>query len=204
MLLLRRVHQLAVGLVVPPHEAQVAVHDVGAGMDVADDALAAGNGERELVARSDGRARSWEWSGRARNSCPDCRSGHKGPNGPASDRWRRSRGRRCSRWSGSRRRWSLVPRKFSVGSSKPGLLQAEEDGIGAIFGAQAAIAQAGAGPAGFVFAFRGCRSPGETGRRARRSAGCCRAGRSRTAAAGRDRRARPCAAISSTDGGGTV
>ena len=37
---LRGIHQLAVGFLVPPHEAEVAVHDVGAGVDVADDALA--------------------------------------------------------------------------------------------------------------------------------------------------------------------
>src|SRR5258708_4075382 len=40
MLLLPRIHQLAIGLFVPPGEARVAVHDGGAGMDVTHDALA--------------------------------------------------------------------------------------------------------------------------------------------------------------------
>ncbi len=40
---LRRVEQLAVGLVVPPHRAVVGVDDVGAGVHVADDALRRGD-----------------------------------------------------------------------------------------------------------------------------------------------------------------
>ena len=43
-----RVHQLAVGLLVPPHVAEVAVHDVRAGVDVADDALAGRDAGGEL------------------------------------------------------------------------------------------------------------------------------------------------------------
>ncbi len=40
LVLMRRVHQGPVGLLVPPGVPQVAIHDAGAGVDVADDALA--------------------------------------------------------------------------------------------------------------------------------------------------------------------
>ena len=69
------IHQLAVGLLVPPHVAEVAVHDVGAGVDVADDALAGGDGRGEPVLDRDGRVRSWGWSGRGselRPRLPSC------------------------------------------------------------------------------------------------------------------------------------
>src|SRR5207247_2366702 len=47
--LLFGVHELGVGLVVPPHVAEVGIEDVCAGMDVADDAGAGGHGADELV-----------------------------------------------------------------------------------------------------------------------------------------------------------
>lgn len=37
------VHEACVGLEIPPHESEVAVHDSGTGVDMADDALAAGD-----------------------------------------------------------------------------------------------------------------------------------------------------------------
>src|SRR5439155_14178622 len=46
MFLIFGIDQFAVGLLVPPHEAEIAVHDVGSRMDVADDALAAGDALR--------------------------------------------------------------------------------------------------------------------------------------------------------------
>ncbi len=49
IVLLLRIHVLAVGFVVPPDVAEIRRHHVGARMDVADDALAGGNGARELV-----------------------------------------------------------------------------------------------------------------------------------------------------------
>ena len=49
LFLMLRIHQLAVGLVVPPHVAEIGVQHVRAGMHVAHDALAGGRGRRELV-----------------------------------------------------------------------------------------------------------------------------------------------------------
>ena len=47
--LLGRIHQLAVGLLVPPHEAGVRIQHVRAGVDVADDALAGRDSARQLM-----------------------------------------------------------------------------------------------------------------------------------------------------------
>ena len=49
IVLLGRIHVLAVGFVVPPDVAEIRRDHVGAGMDVADDALAGRNRARELV-----------------------------------------------------------------------------------------------------------------------------------------------------------
>ncbi len=43
------IHQFAIGFFIPPHVAAVAVHHVGAGMHVANDALAGGNAARKTV-----------------------------------------------------------------------------------------------------------------------------------------------------------
>ena len=55
---------------------------------------------------------------RSSGSSRDCPPSRTARSAPASDRWRRPRGRRCSRSSGSRPDESLVPRKLSVGSSR--------------------------------------------------------------------------------------
>ena len=47
--LLLGVHQLAVGLFVPPHVTCIRIEHICAGMDMADDALAGGDGHGELV-----------------------------------------------------------------------------------------------------------------------------------------------------------
>ena len=49
IVLLLRIHMFAVGFVIPPDVAEIRRHHVGAGMNVADDALAGGNGAGELV-----------------------------------------------------------------------------------------------------------------------------------------------------------
>ncbi len=49
VLLPLRVHQLAIGLFVPPHVAGVRIEHVRTRMDMADDALAGGDGHGELV-----------------------------------------------------------------------------------------------------------------------------------------------------------
>lgn len=55
------VHEPRVGFEVPPHEAEVAVHDSGTGVNVADDALAAGDSACEAV--SDGVSGFVFWDG---------------------------------------------------------------------------------------------------------------------------------------------
>ena len=104
----RRIHQLAVGFVVPPHVAEVGVHHVRAGVDVADHALAGRDRRREARAGSGGPARPSGSSGRVDwRHAHGCRTWRTAPSAPASGRWRRRRGTPCSRWSGSRRagRW---------------------------------------------------------------------------------------------------
>ena len=126
--LLGRVHQLAVGLVVPPHGAEVAVHHGGAGVDVADHALARRDRVRELVLDRMARLVLAGSSDRRWPSSRGCRTARTGPSAPASGRWRRPRGSRCSRWSGSRRggRWCRGARAWgrtgasSGGSATPG------------------------------------------------------------------------------------
>ncbi len=49
LFLLDRIHQLAIGLIVPPHIANIAIQHVRAGMDVADDALTGGDRQRKFV-----------------------------------------------------------------------------------------------------------------------------------------------------------
>ncbi len=154
--LLRRVHQLAVGLVVPPHETQVAVHDVGAGMNVAGDALAAGNGERELVA--DRMAGAVLGNGRV---------GRKARALVAEAGIRpRMHGRAVVGVDhvAAAATAGAVVAGVVIGAEEiqrrieqAGLLQPQKNRVGAIFRAQTAIAEAGAGPAGIVFGFRDAR-----------------------------------------------
>ena len=55
------VHVASIGFEVPPHEAEIAVHDSGAWVNVADDALAAGNSAGEAM--SDGVSGFVFWDG---------------------------------------------------------------------------------------------------------------------------------------------
>ena len=48
-MLFHRIHQLAIGLVIPPHESEIAVHHIRARMDMADDALTRRNLQREFM-----------------------------------------------------------------------------------------------------------------------------------------------------------
>ena len=156
MLLLGRVHQFAVGLVVPPHEAQVAVHDVGAGMDVAHDALAAGNGKRELVV--DRMAGTILGNGRVRRKA--CAAIAEAGIRPRMDRRTIVGINHVASAAAAR---SVVARVV-VGSQKiqrrieqAGLLQPEKNRVRAVGRAQTAIAQPRAGPAGIFFGFRNAR-----------------------------------------------
>ena len=204
-LLLRRVHQFAVGLLVPPHEADVAVHDVGAGMDVADDALAGRDalpvanwcsigwpGSFLGMVGSVEKLRPW-WPYFGIGAGIDRRAvvGIDDVAGGAAA--------------------GAVVAGVVVGAQEverrveqAGLLQAEQTGSVRFWVPRPRTLRRVRRPARIFQRVRGCRSRGRTRRRARRCGGCCPAARSRSAAADRGRARRPCLRISSSVGGGTV
>ncbi len=90
------------------------------------------------------------------------------------------------------------------GVEEAGLLQAEEDGVGAEFGADAAIAEFDVGACRDLLRDWGCRFRGVFRRRVRRRAGCCRARRLPSAGWDRGRAGRLSFSVSSGVGGGQV
>ena len=140
--LLLRIDQVAVGLLVPPHVADVAVHDVGAGMDVTDDALAGWN----PVARSE----------LVVNRVPALPFGDRGIGGETKAAVAERRiGPRMDRravvgvdhMAAGAAAGAIVARlvvgaeEVQRGIEEPRLVQAHEDWIRAVFGAQPAGAQ---------------------------------------------------------------
>ena len=153
IVLLRRIHVLAIGLVVPPDVAEIRRHHVRAGMNVADDALAGGNGARELVL--DGMAGFvasgwWDRSGAVRLI--------------AVSGVRAGMNRRSivgiNHVAGGAAAVPIIARMIvGAGQRKDRIeqarfLQAQENRVGAQLGAESAFAQLDVRPAGIFFGIR--------------------------------------------------
>ena len=204
LLLLRRIHFVAVGFVVPPDVAEIGGDHVGAGVDVADHALAGGDGAREGVL-----------DGMARFVLGDGGIGRRAE--AASGRTAR-RGRSATAIAvvgvddvagGAAAGAIVAGMVVGAGQGHDGIeqarfLQAEENGIGAQFGAEAAIAELVVGLAGILLRGRDCRFRLFCGRRVRRRAERCRAAKFPSARADRVAGGRPWSRSFFGVGGGNV
>ena len=153
IMLLRRIHVLAIGLVVPPDVAQIRRHHVRSRMNVAHDALAGGDGAREFV--HDGMAGFI-----ARNGGVDLKAM---PLIAESGVWAGMDGRAIvgvNHMAGGAAALPIIARMVvGAGQRKNRIqqarfLQAEKYRIGAKLGAESAVAQFVVRPAGIFFRIR--------------------------------------------------
>lgn len=154
------VHVASIGFEVPPHEAEIAVHDSGAWVNVADDALAAGNSAGEAM--SDGVSGFVFGDGGVGDTNEFVRfSGGESAISEASP-WSRVYGRAVigvDHMAGRAATGAEVAgviicaEKIEGGIEQPGFLKSDEDGVGSVCGAESAIAEPRSGPTGFFEAF---------------------------------------------------
>ena len=141
-----RVQQRAVRLLVPPHVAQVTVENVGPRVHVADDALAARNGSREAVLDRMaglvlGNRRIARLTQTAIAGNPVGPGIHGRPVVGVDDVTRRAAARAVIA------RVVVGPQKIERRIQQPRLLEADETGVGAVFGSQPPVAQSRSRPA---------------------------------------------------------